>query len=1014
MLRRLILYACLAALTPPVRAQIDLPDKPVGSKPAAKPVDLPEAKRGDLAQRALGSGLDPNVAASTPELPAEAPPEPAPPLIETLPPGSPLASAARFILDQVARTRSLDDSVVRQASPSLASLGPDALAAVREALASDHGPTLLVAARVLLGSGDAFDDELVLRRLNGRVPNAACAPILDAIAEVDPVRAEPALYAGLLAHPQGSMRAAAQRHLALVPPAVLAEALDGPLQSRLADARLRSLQLLAASNEPRAIERIFAHIADPSPEVARRAADALAGSAAEGVAQELLRRAFDGRWILRENAYALLALIEREDLRLEPTFSAEHVDALLGGLSASDIFVSGTCAAALAGIGYRTEDATATPWLDKQVPERLVLALSGREFHADFSALHPSALRRLTMISGESFGTDGPRWVSWWLETEKHFSARRASLPFAPADADCVRLDLLSSVPGESSLRLLGPEPEAAAGVQATPNTLLLSSTQATELCDVLQSEGMLGAQRLPGARSSGSQGSRTLEIALRGRSKAFTFAAEANEPWFQRAVATAQALAERNRWQLYRIPGEEADARAAFERDGAWWESGASELERDVRLKERVLAALPAIPISQRGDGLRELERLGAAEGRIAPGDLDALLALLAEERFVGPRSQTLVALALRAAREQPDAPLPRESGQRIAELLEGNFGPLAGSELTQVLEAMGPDAVRAAARSERPLQRAVAATLLAKAPSAEHFELLLGLLADDDPEVEVAAVRAIGNEKVAAARTEVLVRARVGEPALRAAALEAAGQIGGENALDALVVGLSDPDLQVAAGAARGLAALGDPSSASLLVAVLGRGNDDPLVAPARRGLLALGSRAWPELQRAMHTPGSRARREAALLLSMQSVADAAPALMRALADDPKDARVALELAILTGVDQRGEADPAAAWWTWWTGVVHDDPLAWFLAALERAGLPTPEASAFAGPAAGEGAAFLAGVIRQVEPHLAERARRELARLLDREIEPLPSPGPELDRAVEGLQQEIGSRTW
>jgi HEAT repeat protein len=1016
MTRSLLLCACLAALSLPSRAQIDLPSRPVRSTaPAHKaPVHLPEPKRGDLARRAKGEPVEPGAASAAPELPKDAPkPEP-PPLADALPPGQPLASAAHFILEQVARARSLEDSVVLQAAPSLANLGPEALVAVREALSSDHEPTLVVAARVLLGSGDAFDDELVVRRLKSRVPNGACAPLLDALSEVDPVRAEPALYAELLSHPQGAMRAAAQRRLAVLPPAVLVDVLGVPLQSKLSDARLRALQLLSTASEPRAVELIFTCLADPSPEVARRAADALAVSASEDVPRELLRRAFDGRWILRANAYALLALVDREDLRLEPVLAAEHVDALLGGISASDAFVSGTCAAALAGVGFRTEDTAATPWLDKQVPERLVVALSGREFHADFSALQSAALRRLTLITGESFGTDGARWVSWWVATEKTFSARRASLPYAAEDAATLRIDLLTSVPGESSLCLLGPAPEAGSGATAVPRTQFLSASQASQLCEVLQAEGLFSASRLPGSRGSGKRGSRTLEIALGGRSKVFTFSAEASEPWFARAVSSVQALAERNRWQLYPVPGIEVDARAAFEHDGAWWDSDASELERDQRLKERVLGALPIVPVSGRDEGLRELERLAAAEGRLEPEDFDALLSLLADERFSGARSHLLVGLALRSVRAAPDGPVPSEAGTRLVDLLDKNLGPLAGQDLTQVLESMGPEAVRAAAHSERPLQRAVAASLLARDASDEDFQLLLGLLADKDPEVEIAAVRAIGVQKVDAGRTEVLVRARVAEPALRAVALEAAGQLGGENALDVLVVGLSDPDLQVAAGAARGLAALADPSTATLLVAVLGRAQDDPLVAPARRGLLAMKQGAWPELQRAMRAPGSHARREAALLLSMQSVADAAPALMRVLAENPKDARVALELAILTGVDLRAEPDPAAAWLTWWTGVVHDDPLAWFLAALERAGVPTPEAAVFSGSGTSEGAAFLAGILSRVEPSLAERARRELARLLGREIEPLPPPGPEFDRVVEALQQEIGSRAW
>src|SRR5206468_3767432 len=99
------------------------------------------------------------------------------------------------------------------------------------------------------------------------------------------------------------------------------------------------------------------------------------------------------------------------------------------------------------------------------------------------------------------------------------------------------------------------------------------------------------------------------------------------------------------------------------------------------------------------------------------------------------------------------------------------------------------------------------------------------------------------------------------------------------------------------------------------------------------------------------------------------------------------------------LTGVDFRGEPDPAAAWWSWWDGVVHDDALAWFRAALDRAGAAPPPAEALTGKGTRAGRAFLVTVMERPEAHLAERARRELARLLGRELEPLPARGERRD---------------
>ncbi|HVS17228.1 MAG TPA: hypothetical protein VMT18_01420, partial [Planctomycetota bacterium] len=199
--------------------------------------------------------------------------------------------------------------------------------------------------------------------------------------------------------------------------------------------------------------------------------------------------------------------------------------------------------------------------------------------------------------------------------------------------------------------------------------------------------------------------------------------------------------------------------------------------------------------------------------------------------------------------------------------------------------------------------------------------------------------------------------------------------------------------------------------PSSVPLLLS-LTAGEDEALVAPAREGLLALGREAWPELLRAVRTPGHRARREAALLLSRQGVPDAAPALIEWLADHGADARVSAELAVLSGVDLRTETDAAAAWYAWWSGVVRGDALAWFLGGAARAGYSVPASEALAGAGSAEGALFLVGLLADGPTHLAERARRELSRLVSREVG-VP-PGGEPARAVwfETLRAEIAAR--
>ncbi len=1007
-MRRCLLPLLLLGLVPaPARAQLDLPSRPVSRPAPGRPLELPSLPRGDLAPKPGAQGEAaklPGGGLELPDDPRRAPaPGAAPAATEPDDPSGALSAAAAFILAEVHKARSIDERVVDQAVASLRNLGASAVAAARPALSLDHPPTLLVAARVLLAGGSEADADLVLQRLFGRLPNGACAPLVQALSEVDPVRAPPALFAQLLAHPQAAVRAAAQEHLSRVEPAVLVVILPPVLAARSSDTRLRAVQLLAADPDPRALELLLECLDDPSAQVARRVVDALAARSDERIEKELLRRAFDGRWILRENAYALLALVEREDLRLESLLTPLHADALLGGLASSDAFVSGTCAAALAGIGFRSPASAATDWLERDVPLRLVRAVAGVEFHNDFSALNDVALRRLALISGERFGTDGPAWVAWWTRSGKDFRALRAVLRADPEQASLLRVEFLSTLEGLEAFRLAGCSRDDLAQGSGAGQLLYLSEAQASALYEVLRREGVFGSERLPGTRGAESAAARSLEVEIGGQSKVFRYRGGASEPWFERVVASLRALVHSNRWQLYPEPGLEASPRDAFLAEGEWWDGERSERERDLRLKQRILRALYARPVSERDSGVQELERLAAREGCLEPGDFEALLALLVQERFLGPRALSLFALTLELSR----------SDAALVDALASTFGPAAAPQIGQALERRGREAVRAAASDERPLLRAVAAALLSRDPTPEEVELLLALLSDPVEEVEIAALLAVGEGRVQAARTEVLVRARVGAPPVRSAALVAAGWLGGEHALDVLILGLSDRDSpEVALCAARGLARLADPSTAPLLVSLLARGGDDPLVEPARLGLLALGERAWPDLLRAIEAPSGGARRDAALLLARQGVPQAVPALVRVLSETPLDERVASELAVLTCVDLRTEREPAASWWSWWRDVVHDDSLAWLAAALEREGLASCAPAAIAGAGSAEGAAVLLGAIEAAPAQVSERARRELSRLIGRELAPPPSGAAERERWRTELASEIERR--
>lgn len=1034
---------CLCTLELSAAAQIDLPEKPVEAPPAPAAPELPELPRGRLAERETGRSpyeepgqgedgglqLPPGSPAGTaPASPAS--PEAAPTPMTGLPAGR--ADAAAFILAELRRIEDLRHPLIDSASQSLSSLGVEGLEAARRGLTEEKPATILACAKVLLVSPEAADRELVRRRLRSKLPASVGGPLLDAFATLDPVAASPSVLAGLLDHPLVGVRAAVSRRLeakGVADPATAADpqwvqSLRALMRSTRIDTRLRALELLAASSPSEIVEDLLACLRDPAANVAGRAAVLLAARDEEALVGELRRRAFDQPWILRENAYAVLALIEREDSRVSECLDERHVDVLREGMRASDPFVAGTCAAALAGIGFRSPTLESLDWLDRDVPERLVRCVGGVEFHNDFSSLQRTAARRLNLISGQAFGSDGPSWMKWWSENRGTFLARRAVIEAKPEWAASLRVEWRDTRAGLDGWRLLGPTARQELHNPADPESvevLRISERQARDLFLSLEEHGVFGSQRLPGVRGASSLTGRSLDVAIAGRGKSFRFAGSASEPWFDKLESALSALRDRNRWQRYPSPRRHATSEDLWFEQAQWWDETQDESARALRMKALVLEALPARALERREGGLAELARVYANPELVEADDFATLLALLRDEPFFSPRAETVLGLCL--AHLGPQSPNPTEGSrgggeadvraEHVISVALERFGERASDALARVLPAAGPAAIRHSARDPRPVLRAVCVKPLIALGDIGDLETALGLLNDPSPSVQIAAVVGLGEAGIEAARAELLQRARIGEdPTLRAAAIGAVANLGGEGAMDVMVLGLASPSAAIKVASARGLARLGDPACAPLLVSLLGQGRGSDLFEAARQGLLALGDGATNDLLRAIHTPGHRARREGSLLLAQQGVPQVVPILLALLTETPNDSWVASELAILTCVDHRSAGDPATVWWDWWDGVVHDDSRAWLCAALERLGEKAPPPAELAPPGSRAGLRFLTHVLRRSEAHLVERARREIGRLLGRDLGPLPMPGEARDAWLAALDAEVLAR--
>jgi len=898
------------------------------------------------------------------------------------------SSAAELILREVRRVRKVDDPIATSAAVSLNALGDAGLVAARAALESPHAPTLMVGVRVLLMSGDAADAELVAERLRSKLPTRAAAAIIPEWVERDPVRATPRALIRLLDHPQSPMRTAAERTLSNGLKAEWFPELVEMLSSERSDTRLRTLNLLGRLDDPRLLDVCLQYLADSNAKVAWRAVQTLTDLDDSNVDFELLSLAFKDQWILRQNAYALLALIEREDTKLEPILTDSHVSGLLPSLDASDPFVVASCASALAGIGFRSELDSTSEWLNGPVPELLVATISGQYYFDDYSSVLSPALRRLKLISGVSFGTDGPKWTDWWLENKDTFHASRAVIPVTEDAASSLLVTVHGSA-NSGSFVLVGEGQAESEGIMFAGEVIYLTANEASDFITLLRREGVLGLERLPGVRGGETHRGRSLDVQIGNQGKRFVFGPGASEPWFERVVAMAESLVDRNRWQRFPDPTGHGTRLALWREQAEWWADVTHQEERPARLKELVMQRVRWLVPEERDIEVDELTRLFKSVPA-TEDDFEALLPLLAEEPHLTPRARSLVALCEQSAGLLEDevsaAAIAR--GERLVTVLHDNFSGLAAEAISRVLLAGGPQTVRQTATDERPLMRAIAAKLLAENQYDPEAPELLALFSDPVSDVRVAAIAAAGEYKVEAARTDLLIFAQMADPELRGAALEAAGKLGGEGTNRALIAGLTENDPYIKVAAVRGLAHLADASTAPLLVSLLKSGRQSDLYEPARAGLLRMGEGAFDALFVAMRGNSEKGRRESSLLLAEQLVAEAAPSLMRLLTENPTDRQVRSELAILTCVDFDGSGDVSSEYWNWWDSVVHDDAWLWFIAAMEARGRSAPPRSEFERGGTTQALRFLFSGMRSADKGLRTRAQRELERMIERSV--------------------------
>ena len=976
-------------------AQLDLPDKPVPVK-AGPGVDLQGKPRGDLAPKKAGSG---------PVGGLEIPPAPAAPAPAPVAERGP-TSAPDAVFRELALVRDAGGERVRDAAGSLVSMGAEGLAAAREGLGREEAAIFMASARALLVGGSKADDQLVLERIRRRVPTRAATAVVDLVAETHAGDPGIDFLFELCDHRQGGVRRHAAKQLATRD--VGLGRLLGLAASPRTEARELAYQMMARLEDVGALgldEHLIGGLSDPSARVASAASEALStriegpgGSTSARLLQLARLRGLDDM----RGGFALLALVEAEDRLGVALVPFDESVNLIVHMRSGQPFVQAIAAIALAGIGFRAEESA--PWLDLEVPHTLVASVAGELYFPEYAIVRPAALRRLEMITGQSFGDEGPLWKSWWVANARAFHSLRAVLPVSLADYEQLEVRWMDPLRAEG-FRLLGPAADAGSVPYPGLSLRLVPEESRALMLELLEAK-VFGAERLPGLVGRANGVEQQLEVRIGGASKAFRFGEGASVAWAQGLFDSVRRLAAGAEWQLYPSPGfEDAGPGAFFDSEAPWWIEHQDPGERAQRLAHLIVTNMKLHAPLERGPAVASLERL--PDGALTQALFDSLADRLSEEDFFGDRARRLLAVTLIAGRDA-DGRLSRDVAGRLMDILVASGDAGRMQLMAEVLAATTPAFRREAALDPRSGVRAVAATVIARRPQEpEDRALLRALLTDSSPEVEAATVLAVSDAGLTEFRDEVQMRARVGDTSVRRAALRGVGRLGGQGALDVLRLAVLDPDTGIKLAGAEALSDLADEASTTLLVQMLASGETGPFFVPARRGLVRIGEPAWDALLLMARNSTSPASRAAMLMLAEQEATAVATILMTALTEDPSDAVVARELAVMTGEDYRNRPDPAGDWWAWHDVMRGADSMEWFCDAYNglveagqeldlAAGGVHLEPSLLRGKGTLAGAQSLVELLRVDAPaHLVTRATRELKRLVGQDLGSLPPPG-------------------
>lgn len=743
------------------------------------------------------------------------------------------------------------------------------------------------------------------------------------------------------------------------------------------DVQLKALRLLGSVPPAPEVRARLVQALGQAPTLAESAVAALAqhGPAPAADLQEILRRPA----LSREFGYAALALVQIEDANPGvEMFTPDMRESLLGELEMPDLFQRSATALGLAGLAWRSDSSDLGVWQDRKIVAALIDVVSPTTFIDHLATLERPAQRRLSMLTGQAFGSSQRLWRDWWAQAaETDFVAVRREVG---VDERTARTALLAWRGRDFEVTFRGPDaPEFPDSEDRL--RFVLSPEDFVALVGDLQRLGFMQSGRL----ADGEPDGRWLSMNVAGslaRTEPLLLPA-----MLDRLGTRITRAAEPQLWQLYRDPEREPDATAFWRAEQRWLADHADPGEREDRLKSRICVRLANLQGRRRALAVQHLLGIENLPERITEADGLALVDAAARTREWDEATLRLLELALLSPGDEVwkrtlAVATARQTEQPESAALPRVFA-LAGAD--RVLESIG---------SGVHMVRRVAIEEAARLEDLRAVPPLIAVATDpgETPALRQSAVFALGRMRAVDAREPLIAMLEqpdtdAADPVLgddlRRTAWVALGRIGGETVLQVLQKAFPSPDEDDRRAVVQALGQMKYPAAAEALAGIVVLRGDDSLGQQAQDYLRQMGELlAGPALRPQLSHPSPQVRRRVALLLAEFQDPTALPELIDAFSEDSQRLRVASLLSAITGLDLIGAEDRMATLRNWYTRSRELPQYRWFLDGLERNDVQTTLTAEMLRPESGVAAVpELTRLLVDCErPHLRALAGRML----------------------------------